>query len=616
MNFRQLGRYQVEGVIGRGAMGVVYLARDPVIGRKVALKTLAVPSDEDDAEEFRQRFLREAQAAGILSHPGIVAVHDAGVDEASGLSFIALEYVEGKSLKDLMRSGRTFTFSEVAALGAALAAALDYAHAKGVIHRDIKPANILVTTEGTVKITDFGVARLETSNLTATGQFIGTPSYMSPEQVTGGRLDGRSDLFSLGVVLFELVTGKRPYAGNSLTEVAYKIVHEAPPIPSQVRPGVPPAYNPILLKLMNKEPDRRYQRGSDVMRALDALRAVLAGLPSAATPVPAQAAPASAGRDTIPGSMTSAPTEVRSATTTPRRKPWKRDVEPRWAAAVLALAAIPTVLAITLIALAVDRGPYGGPLPGETARRHLLARSQRQAAEALDLGDTARARALLAVLWDQAPYSRKARALQQRIESVETHRQLALDRQEEADRLRTLGKEAYQTGRWREARDDFRRVLALVPDDDVASEYLELAEARMRTPRRVSAPPPAPTVAPTPVVAAVGESRLELYFNSPMGRGTIEILVGDEQVAEKRFDNTEKKLFGLIRRDRPTVVEDAYTVQSGPTTVTARLLDEDGNLLGQEKLPVDLAPGQRYQLKIEMEGKESVPRFSLRRWGR
>ena len=274
---KQMGRYLIERVLGKGAMGVVYLARDPVIGRFVALKTLNVPADSEDAVEFRQRFLREAQAAGILNHPGIVTVFDAGVDETSGLSFIAMEYVEGKSLKELLKSGHMFTYSEVARVGAALASGLDYAHARGVIHRDIKPANILITNQGAIKITDFGVARLESSNLTAEGQFIGTPNYMSPEQVAGTQVDGRSDLFSLGVVVFELLTGTRPFGGNSLTEVSYKIVHEAPPIPSHLRPALPPPFNPILLKLLEKDPSRRYQKGADVARALDALRRVLAG---------------------------------------------------------------------------------------------------------------------------------------------------------------------------------------------------------------------------------------------------------------------------------------------------------------------------------------------------
>ena len=309
MEPNRLGRYVMESVLGKGAMGVVYLARDPVIGRRVALKTLTIPSDAEEAEEFRKRFLREAQAAGMLNHPGIVTVHDAGVDDETGLSFIAMEYIEGHSLREYLRSGHGFAYSEVSRIGAALAGALDYAHSKGVVHRDIKPANILFTTQGMVKITDFGVARLESSNLTATGQFIGTPNYMSPEQVAGGIVDGRSDLFSLGVVLFELLTGQRPFPGQSLTEVAYKIVHEPARIPSQVRPGLPSAFNPIVLKLLEKDPGRRYGRGADVARALEALRRVLAGMTG---DVSQFTAPAPQHASAEPGAVAASPTATRA----------------------------------------------------------------------------------------------------------------------------------------------------------------------------------------------------------------------------------------------------------------------------------------------------------------
>ena len=362
---RQLGRYLIERVLGKGAMGIVYLARDPVIGRLVALKTLNVSADSEEGEEFRQRFLREAQAAGILNHPGIVTVFDAGVDEATGLSFIAMEYVEGKSLKELLKSGHMFTYSEVARVGSALAQGLDYAHARGVIHRDIKPANILITNQGAIKITDFGVARLESSNLTAEGQFIGTPNYMSPEQVAGTPVDGRSDLFSLGVVVFELLTGARPFGGNSLTEVSYKIVHEAPPIPSHLRPALPPPVNPILLKLLEKDPSRRYQKGADVARALDALRRVLAG--GGGEPG-ALAAPGGGGPPTRTASA--AHTATRATTIEPLPPEalpsppsvWRQQVEARWVAIIIAIAALVPGAVIAVLAAMID-GSVDGAVP-------------------------------------------------------------------------------------------------------------------------------------------------------------------------------------------------------------------------------------------------------------
>ncbi|HEY3125236.1 MAG TPA: serine/threonine-protein kinase, partial [Thermoanaerobaculia bacterium] len=197
----KLGRYEVLSELGKGAMGVVYLAKDPVIGRMVAVKTIRASTmgdDDSESREFRERFIREAQTAGILSHPNIVTIHDIGEDTESRASFIAMEYIEGRNLKSLLAEKSKFTWDEIADLIAQIGEALDYAHRKGIIHRDIKPANIILTTDGKVKITDFGIAKVASSNLTTTGQFLGTPNYMSPEQVSGAPVDGRSDIFSLG----------------------------------------------------------------------------------------------------------------------------------------------------------------------------------------------------------------------------------------------------------------------------------------------------------------------------------------------------------------------------------------------------------------------------------
>ncbi|HSD73103.1 MAG TPA: protein kinase [Thermoanaerobaculia bacterium] len=273
----KLGRYEVVSELGKGAMGIVYLAKDPVIGRMVAIKTirLSAGGDEEDTQEFRERFVREAQTAGILSHPNIVTIHDIGEDPETQTSFIAMEYIEGKNLKMLLAEKTKFPFEQVSEIVAEVAEALDYAHRKGIIHRDVKPANIIITTDGKVKITDFGIAKIASSNLTTTGQFLGTPNYMSPEQVSGSPVDGRSDLFSLGVVLYELLTSRKPFQGDNLTAISYKIVHEDFTPPADLAPDVPTEFNDIVARAMAKDPWNRYQRGKDMALALYQLKAQL-----------------------------------------------------------------------------------------------------------------------------------------------------------------------------------------------------------------------------------------------------------------------------------------------------------------------------------------------------
>ncbi len=274
----KLGRYEVLSELGKGAMGVVYLAKDPVIGRMVAVKTIRASSigdDDSESREFRERFVREAQTAGILSHPNIVTIHDIGEDSETQTSFIAMEYIEGKNLKTLLAEKAPFSYDQIADIIAQVAEAIDYAHRKGIIHRDIKPANIIITTDEKVKITDFGIAKVASSNLTTTGQFLGTPNYMSPEQVSGAPVDGRSDIFSLGVVLYELLTGRKPFHGDNLTAISYKIVHEDFTPPAELSSDVPPEFNPIVARAMAKDPWNRYQRGKDFALALHQLRAHL-----------------------------------------------------------------------------------------------------------------------------------------------------------------------------------------------------------------------------------------------------------------------------------------------------------------------------------------------------
>ncbi len=262
----KLGRYEILDELGKGAMGIVYLARDPLIGRLVALKTFRIGYSlrDHEMEQFRARFIREAQSAGILSHPNIVTIHDVAEEAGDGLSFIAMEYVRGTNLKHVLQSDQPMPLSRVAEIVGQIADALDYAHSHGVIHRDVKPANIIITDDHRVKITDFGIARLNTSNLTQEGQLLGTPNYMAPEQVQGREVDHRADLFALGVVLYEMLTRHKPFQGENLTVVSHRIVYDHFTPPRDYIKNLPPPIERVLTRALEKDPNRRYQRAREM----------------------------------------------------------------------------------------------------------------------------------------------------------------------------------------------------------------------------------------------------------------------------------------------------------------------------------------------------------------
>jgi len=269
------GRYEIVGELGRGAMGVVYRAVDPVIGRNVAVKTIRLTEEGTGLSrpELLSRFQTEARAAGLLTHPNIVVVYDAG--EEDGLYYITMELVEGKSLQAILDSGHAFPVSRILRILEQTCSALQFAHERSIVHRDIKPANLMLTADDTVKVTDFGTAKiLQFGTVQQTTHVMGTPSYMSPEQVKGRPIDGRTDIFSLGVVLYEMLTGEKPFPGQSITTVIYKIVNEDPVPPRQLNPSIHPGLNEIVLRALAKEPDARYQSCRDLMEDLRNYRAL------------------------------------------------------------------------------------------------------------------------------------------------------------------------------------------------------------------------------------------------------------------------------------------------------------------------------------------------------
>jgi serine/threonine-protein kinase len=268
----QLGKYSVSEVLGKGSMGVVYKGFDPHIRRTVALKTIRKELvDEEQAATLLARFRNEAQAAGRLSHPGIVGVYEWG--EAGDLAFLAMEYVEGNSLRDYFIRGKRFDGANTVSVMAQLLDALNYAHEQGVWHRDIKPANIIIMGNGKLKVADFGIARIETSNLTQTGAVMGTPGYMAPEQYRGPSVDWRSDLFSAGVVLYQLLTGTRPFTGTA-ESIAYKICHVEPVPPSEADPErCTTQFDAVTMRALAKQPADRFETAAAFRDALLAAHA-------------------------------------------------------------------------------------------------------------------------------------------------------------------------------------------------------------------------------------------------------------------------------------------------------------------------------------------------------
>jgi serine/threonine-protein kinase len=336
---KTLGRYEIVGEIARGAMGVVYKARDPLIDRMVAIKTVDIGTHDVESETYERRFFREGKAAGRLNHPNIVTIHDVG--RSDDVAYIAMEYLDGKSLREILDSGVVLAPQRIADIVAEIAEGLAFAHRNGIVHRDVKPANVMVLASGAVKITDFGIAQLPTGTRTMTGNVFGSPRYTSPEQVMGRPVDGRSDIFSLGAVLFEMLTGRSPFGGTDLNGILRQVLTEPTPPPSTHNPKLPRAFDHIVTKALAKDANERYQDADEMARdlrrydILDLATTAPAPLPALEHPTQPKAVPAP--EVTEPASI-AAP-----APASPHR--WKRKAAWGVAAAVIAVVAIGVAVA-------------------------------------------------------------------------------------------------------------------------------------------------------------------------------------------------------------------------------------------------------------------------------
>jgi len=582
----KLGRYEIVDEIGKGAMGVVFLARDPLIGRLVALKTFRIGYSvkDQELEQFRIRFMREAQSAGILTHPNIVTIHDVVEQSEEGLAFIAMEYVRGTNLKLVLQGDQPVSPQFVLDVISQVGDALDYAHSNKVIHRDVKPANILITADNRVKITDFGIARLETSNLTMEGQLLGTPNYMAPEQIQGKEVDHRSDLFSLGVVLYEMLTRHKPFQGENLTVVSHRIVYDHFTPPREYVNELAPGIEPVLNRALEKDPARRYQRARELVE--DLRRVLVPGAAAAATAAvsPPPPPPPPSGQD-LNDTMSLNQTMVlppQPAGGGPARAAASGGRARSVLVAVLTFTAV-IVLATTgvLLSRSWSRPDLPPPLPVDAAVEQSGVRfaSLLEQAQRLRPVNPGGAAQLFRQAEQLAPPERKAEIsglVQQADLEARTAQQAT--RQQQLEKFLNAAEAALSERRYDEAVTLASGVLAQDPTNvrapvilKKAREAAALARKRPRTtpviPQETS-PRAEETVAattPEPVSSApaeaVREATLHIDLHSDFPAGTLIIYLDDVPRLREPFGSRG----GIFRRDRgePVVIQKPINITPG-----------------------------------------------------
>ena len=657
----KLGRYEVVRELGKGAMGIVYLAKDPLIGRLVALKTIraSAHADDDESKEFQQRFVREAQAAGILNHPAIVTVFDIGQDEATGMSFIAMEYVEGSNLKEVLAQGRPLTYEQIGDIISQIADALDFAHAKGIVHRDVKPANIILLEGNRAKITDFGIAKIATGgNLTSTGQFLGTPNYMAPEQIKGTPVDGRTDIFSLGICLYECLTRRKPFGGDSLTSISYKIVHESFAPLREVNPQIPEGYNEVVTTSLAKDPARRYQRGKDMAAAI---RAALRGekvphrdpaaeestlitdrghIPTMELPFPeaslmnaesigtaTTAAAAAAAEANLSVSTEAAaktrpvknlpavPAVVRKTLDGVRASPlWRRSLP-----AVMFFGIV--VVALTALAFSVlnirRRTPEVPKV--DTFMESRVAKQRQLRVEANQLlreGRLIDAYAKFEELNRLAPSSPSVNLTMQKLSRIRQQDEITRQQLADAERLYNEGLALFSNQQFASAIEKFQASFHLNPSSEQTATYLKLAQqedqkqrearlaaARSKNPPKTSTAPAHTVAAQQPLQASVVPSapaQFTTTFNSPVSDGFIVVKVGADTVAQENLFQEVRRVF---KRRVPRTVNVTSSFPAKNADVTINVVIPSMQISEHKTLRGNFTPGSTHHLVVSFDPK-------------
>ena len=642
----KLGRYEIVRELGKGAMGIVYLAKDPLIGRLVALKTIrpSQHAEDDEAKEFQERFVREAQAAGILNHPSIVTVHDIGQDDASGTNFIAMEYVEGQNLKEVLAQGRPMTFEQLADVIAQIADALDFAHSKGIVHRDVKPANIILLDGNRAKITDFGIAKIASSvsNLTTTGQFLGTPNYMAPEQVKGGSVDGRTDLFSLGVCFYECLTRKKPFGGDSLTSISYKIVHEPFPPLHEINPQIPDEYQRVIEVCLSKEPAQRFQRGKDFAAAI---RAAVKGdrpqLPRArekatTMDVPYAENPVGATTFSATTAASQAAAEANAAHAAPaqpvaRARPAARNVVrqtlngvrayPLWRKPVSPAMFFGICGAVFLAALVAWFSLRSGiePVPSVDTYREDHVKKERQlrldANQLLREGRVADAYAKFEELNKLVPSSDYVNATMEKLSRMRQQQEINRQQISDAKELFDQGVILFNNQQYGPAIEIFQQSFHLNPNSEVTAAYLKLAQQeddRVRAERNATVHTPAPAkvmqqrqqtvtrlqqsaTAPQPVV------QFTTVFNSPVSDGYLSVKVGSDVVAQENLYEEHGR--AMFRRRVPRLINVSATIPAKSADVEIWVVVPSEKISEHRLLRGNFQPGTAHRLTLNLDPK-------------
>ncbi|HEX7154790.1 MAG TPA: serine/threonine-protein kinase [Thermoanaerobaculia bacterium] len=661
----KLGRYEVVRELGKGAMGIVYLAKDPLIGRLVALKTIrpAAHVDDDETKEFQQRFIREAQAAGILNHPNIVTVHDIGQDENSAMSFIAMEYVEGHNLKEILSQGRTLTFELIGEIVAQVADALDFAHSKGIVHRDVKPANIIILDGNRAKITDFGIAKIASggANLTTTGQFLGTPNYMAPEQIKGAPVDGRTDIFSLGICFYELLTRRKPFGGDSLTSISYKIVHEPFPPLHEINPQIPEGYNEVVANCLAKDPAKRYQRARDLAAAV---RAVIRGerpvrpadpvfaeetvltrdgrdkVPTIEMPFPEAALPPAeeVGSNTRPASagvvIPAAPAKarpqrapvalnVRKTLTNVRTHPaWRRRIP---AAVFIGIVGILVAGLFSVLVAARTQKKFEPPVDRSKEAKILRERQLRvEANQLVEQGRITDAYAKYAELDKLSPGSPYVMERMQRLDSIRMQQDGTAAQQAAAQAEAKVkfdeGVALFTAKKYTQAITRFQESFRLNPSVAETVNWIRLAqieEQRVQLAKQNRTLPPGTTTAPgtdttasTATQAPSNEpAQLTTVFNSPFTDGYIIVHAGVDKVLRENLFETKRVRLRMRPVARPVNVTKAVTPKNADIKVW--VIVPSLKIQEHEIIPARLLAGGAHRLQVTYDAASKQFSYSF-----